>query len=235
MSNGLSRTTGTCRRTRTRGTFTATPLRSRAACASLRDVPNGLKSTGLTGAAGEYHVAAQLSQRGWLATITIKNSPGTDVLAQHVDTGALVAVQTKTTATASQGWILGAKDEKPTERTDSWYVLVGMHGENERPDFYVLPRNHVAAHLWVGYQHWLTTPGRGGKPHQENTLRNIYPSEVSAYKEDWDALLAPSTNRPYALPDTFAIHVKEFGLPPGHPDALLFETASPIESDVSPN
>jgi hypothetical protein len=43
-------------------------------------VASGFTRTGLTGAAGEYHVAAQLSQRGWLATITKKNSPGTDEL-----------------------------------------------------------------------------------------------------------------------------------------------------------
>ena len=30
--------------------------------------------TGLTGAAGEYYVAAELSRRGWLATVTIKNA-----------------------------------------------------------------------------------------------------------------------------------------------------------------
>lgn len=95
-------------------------------------VADGSKRTGLIGAAGEYHVVAQLSQRGWLATITIKNSPGTDVLAQHVETGVLVALQTKTTEIAAQGWILGAKDETPTDRADSWYVLVGMNGELAR-------------------------------------------------------------------------------------------------------
>ena len=34
------------------------------------------------GVAGEYLVAAQLTLRGWLATVTLKNSPGIDVLAQ---------------------------------------------------------------------------------------------------------------------------------------------------------
>ncbi|HSI36145.1 MAG TPA: hypothetical protein VK986_21355, partial [Tepidisphaeraceae bacterium] len=50
-------------------------------------------STGLTGAAGEYHVAAELSRRGRLATVTIKNSPGTDVLAQRRDRSAMVAAE----------------------------------------------------------------------------------------------------------------------------------------------
>lgn len=182
----------------------------------------GNKRTGLIGAAGEYHVAGQLSQRGWLATITIKNSPGTDVLAQHADTGILIAIQTKTTEIASQGWILGSKDETPTERTDSWYVLVGMNGDAVRPDFYIVPRNHVSAHLYVGYQHWLRTPGKGGKVHQDTPMRNIYPPEVQAYKEDWAALLKPTSDRPYELPDLFLQRVGEIGLPKGHPDAMIF-------------
>ena len=54
--------------------------------------------TGLTGAAGEYYVAAELSRRGWLATVTIKNAPGTAVLAQNPITKLTVAIQTKTSS-----------------------------------------------------------------------------------------------------------------------------------------
>jgi integrase len=50
-----------------------------------------IAKTGLTGAAGEYYVAAELSLRDWLATVTIKNAPGTDVLAQKVGTGVTVS------------------------------------------------------------------------------------------------------------------------------------------------
>jgi len=190
----------------------------------------GSKRTGLIGAAGEYHVAAQLSQRGWLATITIKNSPGTDVLAQHVETGVVVAIQTKTTEIAAQGWILSAKDEMPTDRADAWYALVGMNGELARPEFYIVPRNHVSAHLFVGHRHWLRTPGKGGKVHQDSGMRNIYPSEVQAYKEDWASLLAPTTERPYALPEWVATYAAELGLPPGHPDAAAFAAPPAIIS-----
>lgn len=178
----------------------------------------GLTRTGLVGAAGEYHVAAQLSQRGWLATITIKNSPGTDVLAQHADNGKLVAIQCKTTA-GSAHWVLAAKDEKRSERNDAWYVLVSLKGTMERPDFYVLPRNHIAAFLYVGHRNWLRSPGRSGKPHQDNPMRNIDPSYVEAYKEDWDALLEATSARNYAPPAWFFQHLPDIGLPPGHPDA----------------
>jgi hypothetical protein len=72
--------------------------------------------------------------------MTIKNSPGTDVLAQHLATGTLIAVQSKTT-TAGDTWVLSAKDEIPTQREDAWYVLVALGGLDQRPDFFIVPRN----------------------------------------------------------------------------------------------
>lgn len=182
--------------------------------------------TGLTGAAGEYHIAAQLSQRGWLATPTIKNSPGTDVLAQHVGTGALVAIQAKTT-TGSTSWVLGAKDEGISDGDHSWYVFVALAGQTERPVFYVLPRNHVAALLFVGHRNYIKSPGRGGRERKNGTVRKVFAAEIAPYREDWDALLAPTSARPYALPDWFERYVPEIGLPPGHPDAARFGVAWP--------
>jgi hypothetical protein len=192
-------------------------------------VKRAVSRTGLVGAAGEYHVAAQLSQRGWLSTITIKNSPGTDVLAQHVDDGTLVAIQTKTT-TVSDSWVLGVKDERPSPRTDSWYVLVALRAVTERPDFYVIPRNHVSAYLYVAHREWLRSPGRSGKPRLDNPMRNMYPAELQAYKEDWAALTSATSARPYALPEWFIACVGEIGLPAGHPDAAMFGAAAASSS-----
>src|SRR5436190_4554604 len=100
-----------------------------------------VRATNITGAAGEYHVAAELSRRGWLATVTIKNSPDTDVLAQHPHTERLLAVQTKT-ASPRNRFRLKKKNETPASRDGQWFVLVGLRGEFERPDFYIIPRDH---------------------------------------------------------------------------------------------
>lgn len=183
----------------------------------------GRVRTGLSGTAGEYHVVAELSKRGWLATITIKNAPGTDVLAQHVDTGALVAIQTKT-STDSDSFILSMKDETPTDKTDSWYVLVRLRGLDARPDFYVMPRNHVSAVCFVGHRNWLSKPGRGGRDRKDNPMRGIHQSEIQAYREQWDWLKRPATEVPYQLPEWFERHVPRIGLPESHPDAGRFSS-----------
>jgi hypothetical protein len=58
-------------------------------------------------------VAAELSLRGWLATPTIKNAPGTDVLAQYREEGILVAIQTKTASMGNQ-FMLNARRLLPS-------------------------------------------------------------------------------------------------------------------------
>lgn len=60
------------------------------------------------------------------------------------------------------------------------------------------------------------------------TGRATRPSRVAriqASREDWDALLALTTARPYALPDSFATYAAELGLAPGNPDSALFGPA----------
>lgn len=175
--------------------------------------------TGLIGAAGEYHVAAQLSMRGWLATVTIKNAPGTDVLAQHLDMGTLVAIQTKTTSSSGDSLVLGLKDERPAPRDNEWYVFVVMKGVDARPDFFVMPRDHVSALLYVGHRNWLAQPGRGGAQRKDNSMRNVFPAEIQPYREDWDSLLAPPSQRAYELPPWFDEKAPVHGYPPGHPRA----------------
>ena len=88
-------------------------------------------TSGLVGAAGEYYVAAELSRRDWLATVTIKNSPGTDVLAQRLDRRRIVAIQTKTASPGSH-FRLNVKDEAPGERDNEGYVRVSLRGDDER-------------------------------------------------------------------------------------------------------
>lgn len=172
--------------------------------------------TGLTGAAGEYYVAAELSRRGWLATVTIKNAPGTDVLAQQLDTKVTAAIQTKTSATGAR-WRLSAKDETPGS-SNEWYVLVRLRSAIERPDFYVLPRNYVSAFLWVSHRRWLSVPGRAGQAHRDNPQRTIIADWIKDAKERWDLLDLGGSRACRELGTDWILEMsKQFGLPGGHP------------------
>jgi hypothetical protein len=117
-------------------------MAARALPVRLAAVANARKleslPTGLTGAAGEYYVAAELSLLGWLATVTIKNAPATDVLARNLATGRVVAIQTKT-ASPGNNFRLGPKDEVPSAVDNEWYLFVGIAASRQRPDFFYGP------------------------------------------------------------------------------------------------
>lgn len=58
---------------------------------------NGEKlNTVLSGVAGEYFVAAELSKRGFIASITLRNTRGVDVLCSNSEASKTVGIQVKT-------------------------------------------------------------------------------------------------------------------------------------------
>lgn len=150
--------------------------------------------------------------------MTIKNAPGTDVLAQRLDRQRLVAIQTKTASSAAS-FQMNVKDEQPTQANNEYYILVALKGEDERPDFYVLPRNFVSAFLWVGHRRWLSAPGRGGKVRKDGPRRSIHGEWVTDSRERWDLLDVPTERAIKALQHTewVAQEAKRFKLPPNHP------------------
>ena len=87
-----------------------------------------------------------------------------------------------------------SKDERVARHDNEWYALVGLRGIDERPDFYLLPRDHVAVHLYVGHRHWLSEPGRGGRPHVDSPMRSIYRADVEPYRERWELLTTLSAS-----------------------------------------
>ena len=60
----------------------------------------------LAGVAGEYFVAAELSRLGYIASITLRNTKGIDILASNADASKQVGIQVKTNKTNKPEWIL---------------------------------------------------------------------------------------------------------------------------------
>jgi hypothetical protein len=173
------------------------------------------RATGLTGAAGEYYVAAELSLRGWLATPTIKNAPGTDVLAQYREMGILVAIQTKT-ASLGNKFMVNVGIERPSSADNEWVVLVKLHELGSRPSFFVVPHDHVAAAAYAQHRRWLATPGVGGREHRDNPRRMLIAKQFLDYEDRWDLLLRPTSEVPNLLGADYAECIAQMGVPPGH-------------------
>jgi hypothetical protein len=97
-----------------------------------------------SGVAGEYFVAAELSRRGYLASLTIKNTAGIDILASNVFVTRTVGIQVKTAQNRSRAWTLGEKAEN-FHSPNFFYVFVGLESAGTMPVFYVVPSQVVAA------------------------------------------------------------------------------------------
>ena len=141
---------------------------------------------GLSGIAGEYFVAGELSRLGYIASITLRNTRGIDILVSNITATRQIAIQVKTNQGSKPGWVLNKKAE--TFYADNlFYVFVNLKGPEERPDFYIVPSKVVADFVWNDHQKWLETPGKKGQAHKDNPVRKFRDSERQ-FLERWDLL-----------------------------------------------
>jgi hypothetical protein len=140
----------------------------------------------LAGVAGEYFVAAELSRRGYIASISLRNTRGIDILVTNASASRTVTIQCKTTQRSKKAWVLSDKSESFYSPTH-FYVFVVLGNLDERPSFHIVPSETVAR--WVAEDHrkWLSTPGRNGQPHTDNPVRRFMDLNDD-YLERWDLL-----------------------------------------------
>ena len=131
----------------------------------------------LTGNAGLYHVARELSRRGWHVMPTVRNARGADLYAASDDESRVLSIQSKA---------LSKRDPVPLGTSlDSlrsrWWVVT-TNANTDAPTCYVLTIDEVKASAHRGINgggkvsYWLQ-PKAYALPH---------------YKEAWDRLGSPA-------------------------------------------
>lgn len=90
------------------------------------------------GIAGEFFVAAELTRRGYVASLTSKNTKAIDILVSNKDGSKSVAIQVKTSNSKKiDKWMMTESSEK-TFSDNLFYVFVNMN-EGEMPSYYIVP------------------------------------------------------------------------------------------------
>lgn len=140
----------------------------------------------LSGISGEYFVAAELSRLGYIASITLRNTRGIDILASNQNSTRTVAIQVKTTRKNKPAWMMNVKAEE-FKGPNHFYVLVVLRDEKQRPDFYIVPSKEVARYVSKSHQKWLATPGVKGQKHNDTKMRG-FADTSGRYLEKWDLL-----------------------------------------------
>jgi hypothetical protein len=119
------------------------------------------------GLAGEFHVLAQLVQRGLVASLTLGNTKGVDILVADPRMDRLYKVEVKTTEYKLRkealfgderflGWTVGAKNEH-AEDPKLFYCFVALRGMEELPKFFVVPSVYVARYVRAQHRYWIST------------------------------------------------------------------------------
>lgn len=139
----------------------------------------------LSGVAGEYFVAAELSRRGYLASLTLKNTQGIDVLAASGDAARSVGIQVKTNQDDSRGWLVNKKVEAQTA-SNIYFVFVAL-GVQGQPRYHVVPSRVVAEYCRRTHHEWLAQPGRKGQKHKDTDMR-VFKDPTDQYLNRWDLL-----------------------------------------------
>ena len=141
--------------------------------------------------AGEYFVAAELSRRGCIASITLRNTRGIDILASNADATKTVGIQVKTNQRGVAEWILNEKvEEGPSEdlAENLFFVFVTLPPNGEPPTYHIISRRELAAIVKEQHGRWLATPGRGGRPHSASNVIRKFSDRDGRYRDKWTAL-----------------------------------------------
>ena len=147
---------------------------------------NNIRLTaGLCGVAGEYFVAAELSRRGYVASITLRNTRGIDILVSNADATKSVGIQVKTSQGNRKEWMLNHKIENE-KSPNLFFVFVSLNALCN-PEYYIVPREVVAVYAKDNHAQWLNTPGKKGQQHQDTPIRNFADPE-NKYLDRWDLL-----------------------------------------------
>jgi hypothetical protein len=137
----------------------------------------------LGGIAGEYFVAGELTRRGYVASLTLRNTRGIDVLASSEDASRSAAIQVKTTRNTKRSWLMSKKAESHIAK-NFFYALVRLA---KSPSYYIVPSKDVAEFCRRSHAAWLKAPGKSGQAHRDNSMRK-FKDPTDKYKDRWDLL-----------------------------------------------
>jgi hypothetical protein len=154
----------------------------------------------LVALAGEYHVLAQLSERGIVGALTLGHTKGIDILAHNPSTGRMRRVEVKSTrqgpgparlwhpnSAAAHSWTMSEKHEALNDE-DLLFCFVQLSGAASPPRIFVVPAAEVASYVKWEHALWLKSGKNGPRPeNKENKMRRfrIEESDPNDYQNKW--------------------------------------------------
>ena len=140
----------------------------------------------LAGVSGEYFVAAELSRRGYICSVTLKNTKGIDILVCNEEATKNLGIQVKTNQINKSEWVLNEKCEKLNDE-NIFYVFVNLRSTDFLPEYYIVPSKVVARYTSTNHKKWLSEKGKNGQQRNDSNMRKFKDIEKE-YLGRWDLL-----------------------------------------------
>lgn len=148
----------------------------------------------LSGIAGEYFVAGELSRRGYIASITLKNTAKIDVLASDGERAVNIQVKTRSIERAD-GWDLGNEPLRYEGFENNFYVLVESFADSNNKDigYYIIPTDELNKITEENFQIWKNGKNkRTGEPRKSERrffrIKEHPDLNIEKYRDNWDIL-----------------------------------------------
>lgn len=140
----------------------------------------------LIGVTGEYYVAAELCRRGYLALLTPRNYPTTDIIVHNPKTNCQITIQVKTTFIESRAkkWSYMLPNEVLTHAEFFIFVAV-LKTDEPKYRIYILPRERIAEISTQLHENYLKTHPNVRRE-QPYTMES---EELKPYEDNWKILL----------------------------------------------
>src|SRR5438105_3417645 len=156
-----------------------------------------LRDKSSRGNASQFFIAGELCRRGYSAVVTLGNTPNVDILCSNQKGTRFAHIQVKTFVPGNRTCSVGMKAMNNVGPTFFW-VLGGIPTpESKRPfEYYVIPSGEMATNISEAHHLWLSTPGKKGRAHQDNTVRIVHLPphksitgwDISPYRDRWDLI-----------------------------------------------
>lgn len=125
--------------------------------------------------ASQFYVAAELCRRGYVAVVTMGNTPNVDILCSNKEANKFVYIQVKTFKSGSKTCSVGLKSEKKYNDNFFW-ILCGFPDVSQKEDkfeieYYIIPAKEMSVHVKKNFEIWC----KQSKKHNiENKVRTVY-------------------------------------------------------------
>jgi hypothetical protein len=149
------------------------------------------------GLAGEFYVLAQLVQRGLVASLTLANTKGVDILVANATLHQRFKIEVKTTNSPPRreslfaqepcyAWPMRAQHECVMD-ANLFYCFVALRGCKHLPKFFIVPSLYVATYVREQHAYWLRTRQ---KPVADTAMRRfrIPASDPLGFEGNWAVL-----------------------------------------------